>query len=115
MLPVLLIVVLLLAQAVMVLHAQLVVTGAAREAARRGVETGSEAEIRAVAGRAAGGLAADRLAVDVESGPRKRGEWLKVAVSYKVPLVLPMIDSLFPSDVTVRGSACMRIENDRLP
>ncbi len=111
-LPVLLIVVLLFVQSVMVLHAQLVVTGAAREAARRGVETASEAEIRGVAMRAAAGLSADRLDITIDSGPRVRGEWIKVGVSYEVPLVLPAIEKLFPDQLRVEGKASMRIEND---
>lgn len=111
-LPVLLIVVLLFAQSVMVLHAQLVVTGAAREAARRGVETASEAEIRGVAMHAAAGLSTDRLDITVDSGPRIRGEWIRVGVSYEVPLVLPAIERLFPDHLRVEGKASMRIEND---
>jgi hypothetical protein len=112
-LPVLLLVILLFVQAVLVLHAQLVVTGAAREAARRGVETSSEEQVRGVAVRAASGLARDRLEVGIESGPRRKGEWLKVSVAYRVPIVVPLAENVFPRDITVRGSACMRIENDR--
>ncbi len=112
-LPILLIVTLLFVQAVMVLHAQLVVTGAAREAARRGVETASEAEIRGVAMRAAAGLSANGLEISVDSGPRVRGEWIKVGVAYEVPLVIPAIAHLFPDHIRVEGRASMRIENDR--
>ncbi len=111
-LPILLIVVLLFAQSVMVLHTQLVVTGAAREAARRGVETASEAEIRGVALRSAAGLSSDALEISVESGPRVRGEWIKVGVAYDVPLLIPAIENLFPDHIRVEGKASMRIEND---
>ncbi len=112
-LPILLIIALLFVQAVMVLHAQLVVTGAAREAARRGVETASEAEIRGVAMRASAGLSTDRLDITVDAGPRVRGEWIKVGVAYEVPIVIPAIENLFPADIRVEGKASMRIENDR--
>ncbi len=111
-LPVLLIMVLLFAQSVMVLHAQLVVTGAAREAARRGVETASEAEIRGVAVRSAAGLSSDQLEITVDAGQRVRGEWIKVSVGYKVPIVIPIVEKLFPGDIRVEGKAAMRIEND---
>ncbi len=111
-LPILLIVVLLFIQSVVVLHAQLVVTGAAREAARRGVETASEAEIRGVAMQAAAGLSSEALEINVESGPRVRGEWIKVGVAYEVPLVIPVIANLFPDHIRVEGKASMRIEND---
>lgn len=111
-LPVLLIIVLLFAQSVMVLHAQLVVTGAAREAARRGVETASEAEIRGVAMRAASGLTSDQLEISVDSSARVRGEWIRVSVGYRVPIVIPIVEKLFPGDIRVEGKAAMRIEND---
>ncbi len=111
-LPVLFIIVLLFVQAVMVLHAQLVVTGAAREAARRGVETASEAEIMGVAMRSASGLSADQLEISVDSAARVRGEWIRVSVGYRVPVVIPIVEKLFPGDIRVEGKAAMRIEND---
>ncbi len=111
-LPVLLLVFLLFAQAVMVMRAQIAVTAAAREGARKGVETGSVAMIEGAAAKAAAGLDGDRLRVKVESGPRRRGEWIRVEVEYDVPVSIPAVGNLFPS-VTVRGCAEMRIENDR--
>ncbi len=110
-LPVLLLVFLLFAQAVMVMRAQIAVTAAAREGARKGVETGSVAVIEGAAARAAG-LDGERLRVKVESGPRRRGEWIRVEVEYDVPVSIPAVQDIFPA-VTVRGSAEMRIENDR--
>lgn len=111
-LPVLLLVFLLFAQAVMVMRAQIAVTAAAREGARKGVETGSTAVIEGAAARAAAGLDGERLRVSVESGPRRRGEWIRVEVEYDVPVAIPAVENIFPS-ITVRGSAEMRIENDR--
>lgn len=111
-LPVLLLVFLLFAQAVMVMRAQIAVTAAAREGARKGVETGSVAAIEGAAARAAAGLDGERLRVRVESGPRRRGEWIRVEVEYDVPVSIPAVQDIFPA-VTVRGCAEMRIENDR--
>jgi hypothetical protein len=110
--PVLLLVFLLFAQAVLVMRAQLAVTAAAREGARKGVETANQAMIEGAAARAAGGLSADKLIVKIESGPRKRGEWIKVEVEYRVPVAIPAVERFF-SGITVHGSAEMRIENDR--
>jgi hypothetical protein len=103
---------LLFAQAVMVMRAQIAVTAAAREGARKGVETGSQALIEGAAVRAASGLDRDKLRVAVESGPRRRGEWVRVEVEYEVPMAIPVVERFFPP-ITVRGRAEMRIENDR--
>lgn len=111
-LPFLLLVFLLFAQAVMVMRAQIAVTAAAREGARKGVETANVTLIEGAAARAASGLDQKRLRVAVVSGPRRRGEWIRVEVEYDVPLAIPALAKFFP-EVTVRGRAEMRIENDR--
>ena len=111
-LPLLLLVFLLFAQAVMVMRAQIAVTAAAREGARKGVETSNMALVEGAAAKAASGLDSDRLEVMVESGPRRRGEWIRVEVAYDVPIVIPAVERFFPG-IQVRGRAEMRIENDR--
>jgi hypothetical protein len=111
-LPLLLLVFLLFAQAVMVMRAQIAVTAAAREGARKGVETSNQAMIEGAAVRAAAGLDASKLTVTVQSGPRRRGEWIRVEVEYDVPIAVPAVQRFFPS-LTVIGRAEMRIENDR--
>ncbi|MBN2028283.1 MAG: pilus assembly protein [Actinobacteria bacterium] len=111
-LPLLLLVFLLFVQAVMVMRAQIAVTAAAREGARKGVETGNPALIEGATVRSAAGLDGSRLRVAVESGPRRRGEWVRVVVEYDVPVAVPVAGRFFPA-ITVRGSAEMRIENDR--
>ncbi len=112
-LPFILVAFIILAQGVMVLRAQIIVTGAAREGARKAVETGSEALISGAVLRAAGGLDPQRLDIELECPRRKRGEPVTVKVSYRVPLYFPLSGNLFPSDITVRGSSTMRVENDR--
>jgi hypothetical protein len=103
---------LLFVQAVMVMKAQIAVTAAAREGARKGVETSNVALIEGAAARAASGLDSGRLRIEVESGPRRRGEWIRVDVTYEVPITIPAVERFFPS-VKVRGRAEMRIENAR--
>jgi TadE-like protein len=111
-LPLLMLVFLLFAQAVMVMRAQIAVTAAAREGARKGVETGNPVLIEGAALRSATGLDPDKVRVDVSSGPRRRGEWIQVRVEYEVPVAIPAVSRFFPV-ITVSGSAEMRIENDR--
>jgi len=112
-LPFLLVVFMLLAQAVMVLRAQIVVTGAAREGARKAVETASGAMIQGAVLKAATGLDPQRLQMAVECPQRRRGQPVTVRVSYRVPLYLPVLGKLFPADLTVSGASTMRVENDR--
>ena len=111
-LPMLLLIFLLFAQAVVVMRAQIAVTAAAREGARKGVETSNQAMIEGAAARAAAGLDSERLQVRVESGPRRRGEWIQVEVEYDVPVTIPAVQKFFPA-IKVKGKAEMRIENDR--
>lgn len=112
--PFLLIFFLLLVQGVMVLRAQIIVTGAAREAARKGVETSSQALIAGAALSAAEGMDPGSMEVAVDCPARKRGQPITVRVSYRVPLYLPLLSRFFPQDVTVRGESTMRVENDRI-
>ncbi len=111
-LPLLLLVFLLFAQAVLVMRAQIAVTAAAREGARKAVETGNAALIEGAVLKSAAGLAPEKIVVGVSGGPRRRGEWVRVEVSYEVPMAFPAVDRFFPP-VRVSGSAEMRIENDR--
>lgn len=111
-LPLLLLLFLLFAQAVTVMRAQIAVTAAAREAARKGVETGNPVLIEGAALKAAAGLDPEKIRVAVSSGPRRRGEWVRVEVEYDVPITIPAAGRFFPA-VTVSGRAEMRIENDR--
>ncbi len=110
--PFLLIIFLLFAQAVMVLRAQIIVTGAAREAARKGVETASDVLIKGAAYKASNGLDPNRMKVEVICPHRKRGEPVTVRINYRVPLYIPGLQHLFPSEVNVRGESTMRVENE---
>ncbi len=111
--PLLMIIFLLLAQAVMVLRAQIIVTGAAREGARKGVETASDTMIKGATLNAAQGLDPGRMDIGISCAARKRGEPVTVSVDYRVPVYIPLVSKLFPEEVTVSGSSTMRIENDR--
>ena len=111
-LPLLLLIFLLFAQAVVVMRAQIAVTAAAREGARKGVETSNQALIERATIRSAAGLDPKRLSVKTESEARRRGEWIRVEAEYDVPITIPAAQRFFPS-IKVTGKAEMRIENDR--
>ena len=106
-LPLVALVLLALVQAVVVARAQLLVTHAAREAARAAAVDPDPAAARRAA-EDAGPLAPDRLAVDV--GPRgPAGGRVRVVVSYTVPTRLPLVGRAI-GDVTLRSEATMRVE-----
>lgn len=104
------IVVLLAALAVQVgltVHDQVVVTHAAREAARVAAVDPEPDRARAAA-VAGGGLEPERLEVRV-SGRGSRGDRLTAEVRYRSPVRLPVL-RLFVREVTLSGRATMRVE-----
>ena len=82
--------------------------GGGAEGARKGVRPATLSSIEGAALRSAAGLDPEKLKVDVSSGPRRRGEWIRVEVEYEVPVAIPAVSRFFPA-VTVSGSAEMRI------
>ncbi len=76
-------------------------------------QSGSGAMITGAAYSASEGLDHGRMQVDIDCPARKRGEPITVRVHYQVPIYLPFVEKLFPSDITVSGASTMRIENDR--
>ncbi len=111
-LPVLFLAFILFAQVALILHAKLAVAAAAREGARKGVETSNRKEVEEAARRAAVGLDRSRVSVKVEEEARKRGSWVRVEVEYAAPMIFPLVKNLLP-EVVVRDRSEMRIENDR--
>jgi Flp pilus assembly pilin Flp len=106
-LPLVAMLLLALVQAAVVARDQLLVTHAAREAARAAaVDPDVDAARRAA--EQAGPLVADRLDVEV-SGRGAPGSRVRVVVSYTEPTRLPLVGRAL-SDVTLRASATMRVE-----
>lgn len=103
-LPLVLLVLLALLQGALVVRDLILVTGAAREAAREGAVSPDRTRIEAAARRYAPGL---ELSVDVDRG-RHRGDPVVVVVSAP-PVALPLVGALVTGR-TVRGSATMRVE-----
>jgi Flp pilus assembly protein TadG len=106
-LPVLAALALVLLQVALVVRDQVLVTHAAREAARQAAVSADVRTVRSAAA-AAGRLDPDRLTVTV-SGRGRPGSRAEVAVRYVSPTVLPIIGPLV-GDVALRAKAAMRVE-----
>lgn len=105
--PLLTVFLLLILQLALLGRDAVLVSHAAREAAREAAVTARADRIQE-AGRAAGGLRPSRLTV--RPGPRGApGTRTTVAVSYRSPTEVPLIGRMVP-DVTFRASATTRVE-----
>jgi Flp pilus assembly protein TadG len=101
--PVVLLLILVLAQAAVVLRDQLALTSAAREAARA-------ASLDADPARAQRAAAAVLPGATVSSEPRPAvGGLVRVRVTYRSPTTVPMVGPLLPDPVLV-ARAAMRVE-----
>lgn len=107
-LPLALLMALALVQVGLVAKDSLVVTHAAREGAREAAVTTDEERVRQATLRG-GSLADDRTEVDVERSG-SAGDPVTVEVRYRAPLVVPLVEWLFPDEVEVTGRATMRQE-----
>lgn len=103
-LPLVLLMLLSLLQVGIMLRDQLLVSSAAREAAREAAVSTDPARIEAAGRRAAPGLA---LSLDINRG-RNRGDPVTVQVSAK-PLRIPLVGALV-ADRILRARATMRVE-----
>lgn len=109
-LPVLLLIAAAICQVAVGLNCYLVITGASREGARRGAETGSVDDARAAAEHAAAGLPGDKARVEVAfpDGHRK-GRPVEVTVEYRMPLLIPLLDRFLPA-ATFKRKTTMALE-----
>jgi hypothetical protein len=106
-LPVLVALALVVLQVVLVARDQVLVTHAAREAAREAAVTSDLAAVRRAA-VASGSLDADRLTVTV-TGRGRPGSRAFVEVRYAAPTDLPLVGGLF-GDIAVGANAAIRVE-----
>lgn len=106
-LPVLALLLVLLAQAGLVVRDQIMVTHATREAARRAAVDPAAAAPRQAA-LAAARLDPARLQVSVDR-PSAPGGAVRVRLAYRAPTATPVIGPLLP-DILLRGVASMRRE-----
>jgi Flp pilus assembly protein TadG len=105
--PFLIVMLLVVMQVGVLVRDQVIVTSAAREAARAAAVT-TDPEAPARAARAAGGLEPGRLTVVVERNATD-GDLVRATVRYGAATDVPLVGSLLP-DVTLAGRAAMRSE-----
>jgi Flp pilus assembly protein TadG len=108
-LPLLLVMGLALLQVGLYVKDRLVLEGAARAGARHGAVSTDEAEVRQKAIDSAASLDPDLLDVTVrrEGGT---GDPVTVTIVYHAPIVVPLVEWLFPSVVDLTATAVMRQE-----
>jgi Flp pilus assembly protein TadG len=106
-LPLVVIFALAVIQVGVLVHDQLLVTAAAREGVRAAAVSTADADARRAAG-AIGGLAEDRLSVEVARDPGE-GRLVTVRVSYAARTDVPIVGVLI-SDVSLFATAVMRSE-----
>jgi hypothetical protein len=94
-------------QVAVLAHDQVLLTHAAREAARAAAVSDDPEAARHAAQRG-GGLRGDRLVVAV--GPRAAvGSYVEVRLAYADPTDVPLVGALLP-DLSLRAAAAMRVE-----
>lgn len=108
-LPLVLLLVLAVIQIGLVARDVVLVTHAAREAARAAAVDADPGAAEAAA-RAAGGLAEDRLDV-AATGRGGPGSRVEVAVSYRIPTDVPLAGALV-GDLRVTRTVTMRVETE---
>jgi hypothetical protein len=106
-LPVVALVLLVLVQVAVIARDHVLVTHAAREAARAAAVGASDAEVVSAAARSTG-LRRDRLVVGV-TGPSITGAHRTVAVRYRTPTDVPIIGRLV-GDVALGAKVTIRAE-----
>lgn len=111
-LPVLILIVFGIVEFGRVFNSYLVVTNAAREAARLGVVGATDTEIVNRVKDASGTLEVDKLTWNItpSSALRVRGASLKVEVTYPVKIYAPLIGSLIGDPYLVTAQSVMRVE-----
>jgi hypothetical protein len=109
-LPVLILVALAVCQVAVGLNCYLVVTAASREGARRGAETNDIGETEKAAGNASKGLPGEPAGIDVDFPEgRGKGSPIEVTVTYKMPLLIPIVGHLVPR-ATFKKTTYMALE-----
>jgi Flp pilus assembly protein TadG len=106
-LPVVVLLALIVAQAAVLARDQLLVVHAAREAARAAAVEPDPGAARSAATEA-GPLDEQRLRTEVR-GRGERGSRVTATVSYRAPTTVPLVGWLL-GDLTLRASATMRVE-----
>ena len=111
-LPVLLLLVMGIAEFGMMFNSYLSVQNATREGARIGIVGASNEEIEERILNTSPSLKKERITITIDPGNDTRisGETLKVLVEYNYQMAVPFISILFGGNVNLSGESSMRIE-----
>jgi Flp pilus assembly protein TadG len=114
-LPLLLLVILVLAQLGTLLFSHLILVQAARDGVREGVVTNDNGAIIEKVRNSTALLDQSRLKIAISpasSHSRGMGDSLTVSVQYQVSTIFPGLDRILPSFFTIRSSTSMRMEKE---
>jgi len=111
-LPILLLLVMGIAEFGMIFNSYLSVQNATREGARIGIVGATDLEIEERILATSPSLKQERMAITIEPGSNTRisGETLRVLVNYDYQMVVPFISILFGGNINLSGESSMRIE-----
>jgi len=111
-LPILLLLVMGIAEFGMMFNSYLSVQNATREGARIGIVGATDLEIEERILNTSPSLRKERIAITIEPGNDGRisGETLRVLVNYDYQMVVPFISIIFGGSVNLSGESSMRIE-----
>lgn len=111
-LPILLLLVMGIAEFGMMFNAYLSVQNATREGARIGIVGATDEEMEERILSTSPSLREERMAITIEpnSNTRTSGETLRVLVDYDYQMTVPFIGILFGGSVNLSGESSMRIE-----
>ena len=111
-LPVLLLLIMGIAEFGMMFNAYLSVQNATREGARIGIVGATNEEMEERILETSPALKDDRITITIEPGDNTRnsGETLRVLVNYDYQMTVPFISILFGGSVNLSGESSMRIE-----
>lgn len=111
-LPILLLIIMGIAEFGIMLNSYLTIQNASREGARQGIMGASDQEITQVVLDSLDNL--DVTKVDLEITPiysnRKPGDELKIKVDYQYDLIIPIIKNIVGGSVNLTGQTSMRVE-----
>jgi len=111
-LPVLLLLVMGIAEFGMMFNSYLSVQNATREGARIGIVGASDEEMEERILTTSPSLRKDRMVITIEpeSNSRISGDTLRVQVNYDYRMAVPFISTLFGGNINLSGESSMRIE-----
>ncbi|MCF6094190.1 pilus assembly protein [Microaerobacter geothermalis] len=111
-LPVLLLLLLGIAEFGRIFYSYLVINQAARDAVRYGSVSATDVQMQQVIERETSDLEQENLTIQITPNTdlRQRGEPVEVTINYNVPLLTPLFRTLIPDPFPLKAEMVMRVE-----